>query len=96
MANVKFYTTGKQEYITVTKEPLLSQKLSIEAKGALAYFQAVDNTNEINMTNFQNDNNIGRDKARRILRELEGAGYLSRESSQDDNGVFIWTWEFLL
>jgi len=33
---------------------------------------------------------VGRDKARRLMRELENAGYLVRARTQDRNGRWVW------
>ena len=78
---------------SASKTPFLESNLSLEAKGALSYFLALDNNIRISLSKFQEDCDIGRDKARRIVHELEEAGYIVRKERHDNgNGQFYYDW----
>jgi hypothetical protein len=76
---------------TIVPNTLVDDKrLSIEAKGLLAYLISRPNNWTVRHSHLHKELGIGRDKLQRILRELIRAGYLERDDEQprDDDNQF--------
>jgi hypothetical protein len=76
---------------TIVPNALVDDKrLSIEAKGLLAYLISRPNNWTVRHSHLHKELGIGRDKLQRILRELIRAGYLERDDEQprDDDNQF--------
>lgn len=76
---------------------LQDTRLSFDARGFAAWLLALPPNWEIRaeaLPYLLKDNSrpghVGRDKARRFLRELERAGYLTRSRTRNPNGCWIW------
>jgi hypothetical protein len=65
---------------------LRDTRLSIEVRGALAMIVSYPNDWTFNLPWFCREAGVGRDKAWRLLRELEGAGYCQREQGRKTDG----------
>jgi hypothetical protein len=67
------------------------ERLSWEARGVLWYLLSKPDNWRVQVSDLMQ--NCGRDKAKRIIKELRDAGYLRRESDkprQDEHGKFVW------
>jgi hypothetical protein len=76
---------------------LQDTRLSFDTRGFAAWLLALPPSWEIRaeaLPHLLKDNSrpghVGRDKARRFLRELERAGYLTRSRTRSPNGCWIW------
>jgi hypothetical protein len=67
---------------------LRDERLSYEARGALAMVLSYPSDWQFNMSWFCKKGGIGRDRARRIVRELEKHGYCRREQFRNANNEF--------
>lgn len=76
-------------YKTMNTSGFEDQRLSYEARGVLAYLLSKPDDWQVRPENLQNDS-CGRDKIRRILRELEQHGYLIRERVRLAKGRWEW------
>ena len=73
---------------TFTDDPALSW----EARGLLAYLLCKPDNWTVRFTDLERRGEAGREKLRRMLRELSGAGYLVRTRSHNP-ATGQWTWE---
>lgn len=71
---------------TFTEDPALSW----EARGLLAYLLCKPNDWEVRSTDLIRRGNAGRLMMRRMLQELETAGYLVRTCSRGPGGRWVW------
>lgn len=80
----------EREYVSLKNKDVQRKDLSYEATGMLVYLMSLPHDWNINLRNLQ-QKGAGRDKVRRILKELEDKGYLSIENSKDEQGRFTHT-----
>ena len=73
-------------YTQLPNETLSDGSLSFEARGVLVYLLSKPENWIIQIYDICNNGKIGRDKAYRVLKELEESGYLDREQGRDDSG----------
>jgi hypothetical protein len=84
---------GAYPFVQVDKEMLNNKDLSWEAKGLLTYMLGMPEDWQFYQNELRRHGSAGRDKFRRMLRELEIFGYLTRFKWQDDKGQWRWSWE---
>jgi hypothetical protein len=73
-------------YTMIGNGMLRDDRLSIESRGSLAMIVSYPPDWTFNLQWFCKKAGIGRNKAWRILRELEEAGYCQRERTRDERG----------
>lgn len=78
------------EFAILPKAMLNSDNLSWEARGLLGYLLEKPDGWQISLTNLVRNGPAKADKVRRILSELEDAGYLVRRRTNGDGGAFKW------
>lgn len=66
-------------YFSLRRKTAQDTRLSFEARGALVYLLSRPGNWDINLADLQREGGCGRDRALRILKELETQGYLIRE-----------------
>ena len=76
------------EFAILPKAMLNSDNLSWEARGLLGYLLEKPDGWQISLTNLVRNGPAKADKVRRILSELEDAGYLVRRRTNGDGGAF--------
>lgn len=82
-----------ENFFTASKEAFQNNDLSWEARGVLAYLMTKPGNWEVRVTDLIKNGSAGRDKIRRILKELEQYGYLKRIRVNRDDGQFDWVSE---
>ena len=65
-------------------------RLSLEGRGLAAWFMTRPTNWQIQAGALSGLLSIGRDRVKRLLRELEDAGYLVRTRSHDSEGRWVW------
>lgn len=65
-------------------------RLSLEGRGLAAWFMTRPTNWQIQAGALSGLLSIGRDRVKRLLRELEDAGYLVRARSHDADGRWVW------
>ena len=78
------------DFSVVPSAPLNDASLTWEARGMHAYLVSKPDGWQISMVDLIKQSPAGRDKTRRILRELTGAGYVKRTRRQQEDGTFAW------
>lgn len=78
------------DFAVLPKAMLNSDSLSWEARGLLGYLLEKPDGWQISLTNLVRNGPAKADKVRRILSELEDAGYLVRRRTNGDGGAFKW------
>jgi|GEM_PF-4596143 len=78
----------RERYTIVSNVALEDDRLSWEARGLLAYLLSKPDTWEVYTKQLVQAGPAGRVKIRRILRELEAAGYIRRNQDHRDDGTF--------
>lgn len=77
--------TGRA-YAAIPNAAMRDQALSIEARGLLALLMTYADDWTFVFEHIQNIAQVGRDKLRNMLRELEAAGYVTREVIRGEGG----------
>ena len=77
-----------KNFTAIPNETLRDKRLSIEARGILAFLLTHSNTFEISFEFLQNELSIGRDKLKNTIRELKVNGYLSITPKHNHKGNF--------
>jgi len=83
-----FKPQPKTQYFAMRNKEAQRSDLSYEALGLLTYLISLPDDWEINVTSLQRASFAGRDKVRRMVKELLQAGYLRLVQVQDDKGRF--------
>lgn len=78
----------EKDYFILRNKDVQRDDLSYEARGMLAYLISLPADWEIRVTNLEIES-AGREKVRRILKELIEAGYLALVKNHDEKGHFI-------
>ena len=79
-----------EDYTILPNHVLNDTRLSLEARGLLAYLLSKPNHWRVNSRALVHISPAGRDKIQRILRELERYGYLERRRVRGEGGKFVW------
>jgi hypothetical protein len=77
-------------YLMMRRDTAQDSRLSWEARGVIAYVLSKSDNWKIRMDDLRKQGSSGRDVTRRILNELESAGYLTRERIRLAHGHFDW------
>lgn len=82
-----------QEFTVLPNGTIRDPRLSLDALGLLAKLVSRPPNWEVRPYQLQQECSIGRDKLRRLLAELENAGYLVRIKSRRSDGTWDWVSE---
>lgn len=74
------------DYVTIRNDVLRDDRLSYRARGILAVILSRPDNWRTDAASLCRSGQEGRDAIRSALRELEGAGYITRERMQDERG----------
>ncbi len=77
-------------YFLMRRDAAQDDRLSWEGRGLLAYVLSKADNWKIRLGDLRKQGGVGRDLTRRILRELETNGYLTRERVRLAHGRFDW------
>jgi hypothetical protein len=84
-----YRTPRDKPYFSLNRATAQDENLSFEARGLLAYLLSKPDDWKVILSDVQRNGNIGRDKARRLLKELESAGYIKKEDQTiNPDGTF--------
>ncbi len=88
------FRVAKTENFTVLlNDTLRDSRLSLEALSVLVRLLSRPQDWQVHFEVLRRESQVGRDKLRRILRELGKAGYLIRKRIHRDDGRLIWITE---
>ncbi len=85
-----FRVAKTENYTVLLNETLRDENLSLESVGLLARLLTRPQDWQVHFEALRRENRLGRDKLRRLLRELEKAGYLVRRRVHRNDGRFVW------
>ncbi len=77
-------------FMRISNATVRDQNLSWEARGVLSYLLSRPDDWCIALPDLIKQGNAGRDKIRKIIKELEAMGYIRRHRLRQDNGQFYW------
>lgn len=83
-----FKLQENSSYAKLSNDTLRDKRLSIEARGTLAYLLTHADTFELSFEFLQKELGIGRDKMNKIARELKTHGYLELRAVHNKKGKF--------
>lgn len=83
-----FKFQGSSHYAKIPNATLRDKRLSIEARGTLAYLLTNSNTFELSFEFLQKELGVGRDKMNKVARELKENGYLELRAAHNKKGKF--------
>ncbi len=78
--------TFERDFVILSRHTAQDDALSWAARGVLTYLLSLPEGWRVNLTELQTHGDIGRDALRRVMRELEGRGYLARQNSRGRDG----------
>ena len=79
------------DYFAASNIPFNDERLSWEARGVMGYLLSKPDDWTVRFYDLVKRGPAGEHKVRRILKELEGAGYLERVRTYNAEGQFEWT-----
>ncbi|ELN6884924.1 hypothetical protein RZY40_003150 [Vibrio alginolyticus] len=79
-----------QEFTVLPNSTIRDSRLSIDALGLLVKLISRPPNWEVRPHQLQNECGIGRDRLRRLLKELESCGYLVRKKCRNPDGRWHW------
>lgn len=88
MSESTFKSGRKKGFIVLYREVAQDGRLSLEARGLFALMVSLPDNWEYTVSGLAVKAGCGRDKIRRLLRELQNVGYLIREQGHDQGGKF--------
>lgn len=80
----------KTNFVRISNAAVRDQNLSWEARGVLSYLLSKPDDWCVALPDLIKQGNAGRDKIRKIIKELEAMGYIRRQRLRHDNGQFYW------
>jgi len=80
----------KRGYTVIPNSTLRDLRLSIDAVGLLVRLLSRPDDWHVQFGPLQRETGVGRDRLRRMLRELRKAGYLRQECARDSRGRWVW------
>lgn len=83
----------REQYFIASNHVINDGRLSWEARGVLMYLLSKPDGWIVRNKDIENGGNAGRDKVRRIIKELQKCGYLHRQRIQMSNGQYDWMTE---
>ena len=75
-----------KNYSVMSNIPLRDKRLSLKARGLIAFCLTLPDDWEYNIKGLANVIGVGKDAVASALKELEKTGYLEREQNRDKNG----------
>lgn len=75
-------------YFSLPRNAAQDERLTLETRGLLALMLSLPHDWDYTVSGLAVKAGCGREKMRRMLRELEGVGYLAREQTHDGGGQF--------
>lgn len=78
------------EFAVLPKQAINDANLSWEARGMLAYLLDKPDSWQVRFVDLIRQSPAGRDQTRRILHELEDAGYIMRQQVRNEDGTYDW------
>ncbi len=84
-----------ENFTSLPNKLLRGKHLSFAAKGVLAMMLSHSADWELDMKDLAEFGFEGRERIRRVVRELESAGHATRKTLKSNNGQFkgvVWTW----
>ena len=75
-------------FVVLFRSAAQDERLSLEARGLFALMVSLPENWSYTVAGLAKKAGCGREKARRLLQELQTVGYLVREQSHDDGGKF--------
>lgn len=78
--------SGESKCFSMARELAQHRGLSFEARGLMAYLLSKPTNWQAKLTDIEKEGNIGREQRRRIIGELEKAGYIERKQLRDEQG----------
>ena len=81
-------THKNKSFTIIDNRGMKDEKLSLKAKGLLAYLLTLPDDWKIYVSELQKHSRDGRDSIRAAINELIENGYLKREETRDERGVF--------
>lgn len=88
MSESQIKSGRKKGFVVLFRSAAQDSRLSLEARGLFALMISLPENWEYSVTGLAKKAGCGREKARRLLQELQTVGYLVREQSHDDGGKF--------
>lgn len=88
MSESTFKSGRKKGFIVLYREAAQDTRLSLEARGLFALMVSLPENWEYTVSGLSRKAGCGKDKIRRLLKELQEVGYLAREQSHDQGGKF--------
>lgn len=88
MAESRIRRGKTKGFFTMYRDSIQDNRLSLEARGLFALMMSLPEDWEYSVSGLAVKAGCGKDKIRRILRELQKVGYLLREQSHDSGGKF--------
>ena len=84
----KIKSGRKKGFVVLFRSAAQDERLSLEARGLFALMVSLPENWSYTVAGLAKKAGCGREKARRLLRELQTVGYLAREQSHDAGGQF--------
>ena len=84
----KIKSGRKKGFVVLFRSAAQDDRLSLEARGLFALMVSLPENWSYTVAGLAKKAGCGREKARRLLQELQTVGYLVREQSHDDGGKF--------
>lgn len=88
MSESTFKSGRKKGFVVLFREAAQDTRLSLEARGLFAMMLSLPDNWEYTVSGLSGKAGCGKDKIRRLLKELQTVGYLIREQSHDSGGKF--------
>ena len=83
-----FRVARKGNYTVMSNYHLKDRRLSLKAKGLLSQMLSLPDDWDYTLSGLAHINKEGRDTIRTAIRELESAGYITRQQTVEPNGKF--------
>lgn len=88
MSESTFKSGRKKGFVVLYREAAQDARLTLEARGLFALMVSLPDNWEYTVSGLAVKAGCGKDKVRRLLKELQAVGYLIREQSHDSGGKF--------
>lgn len=88
MSESRYKSGRKKGFIVLYREAAQDVRLSLEARGLFAMMVSLPDSWDYSVSGLAVKAGCGKDKIRRLLKELQAVGYLIREQSHDSGGKF--------
>lgn len=88
MAESSIRSGRKKGFVVLYRTVAQDQRLTLEARGLFALMMSLPDDWEYTVSGLAIKAGCGREKVRRLLKELQTVGYLIREQSHDSGGKF--------